>query len=232
MLIAPPPIPPPRIENGFEPISIDNGSNSDKNILDYVTEIVGRKVKHYDADLCDLEELKNIFESNNFAGVIHFAAFKAVGESVNKPIEYFQNNLKSLLNVLECCRDYKVKNFIFSSSCTVYGNAEIIPVDENTPLQEPTSPYGRTKQIGEDMIRDIVLMKQNNINSFRTSHYPNTPEWYDLCDKYGIYLIDEANIETHGFGNNNKNRLSNSPDWKEAYLDRNQRMVYGSYEGF
>lgn len=143
-------------ENGYDAISIDNGSNSNKNILEKVSEIVGKKIKHYDEDLRNLSALKKIFKENQFDGVIHFAAFKAVGESVAKPIEYFQNNLSSLLNVLECCRDYNVGSFIFSSSCTVYGNAEKIPVDENTPLQEATSPYGRTKQIGEDMIKDIV----------------------------------------------------------------------------
>jgi len=78
----------------------------------------------------------------------------------------------------------------------------------------------------EDMMKDIILMKQNNINAVRTCHYPNTPEWYDLCDQYGLYLIDEGNIETHGFNNNARNRLSNDPNWKEAYLDRVQRMVY------
>ncbi len=78
----------------------------------------------------------------------------------------------------------------------------------------------------EDMMRDIVLMKQNNINAVRTSHYPNTPEWYELCDEHGLYLIDEGNIETHGFNNNKKNRLSNDPEWREAHLDRVKRMVY------
>ena len=142
------------IESGYEPISIDNGANSDPSSLEKVAMITNSLIGHYPIDLCDAVKLEKVFQEHEFIGIIHFAALKAVGESVEKPLLYFKNNLNSTLNILEMALKYKVKNLIFSSSCTVYGNAEHIPVTEDTPMKEAESPYGRTKQMGEQMITD------------------------------------------------------------------------------
>jgi len=145
------------IEHGYEVICVDNEVNSDSSCLEAIFTISGVKVTYFCLDLCDVASVKTIFEAHpDIQGVIHFAALKAVGESVEKPIAYFRNNIDSLLNVLDLSIQYGVKAFIFSSSCTVYGNVETSPVDENTPTQEAESPYGRTKQIGEQIITDSI----------------------------------------------------------------------------
>jgi UDP-glucose 4-epimerase len=147
------------INNGFDVISVDNHLNSDPSVLEGIEMITKKKVKNYAIDLCDLEETRHVFKANpDIKGIIHFAALKAVGESVEKPLLYYQNNLGSMLNVLACMEEFGVKNFIFSSSCSVYGNAKELPVTENTPLLAAESPYARTKQIGEDMLKDFALV--------------------------------------------------------------------------
>jgi UDP-glucose 4-epimerase len=124
--------------------------------LDGVETITGKKVQNYAIDLCDLEATKQIFKDHpDVSGIIHFAALKHVGESVFQPLRYFKNNLNSLLNILECMKEFEVKNLIFSSSCSVYGNANELPVTEATPRQEAESPYARTKQMGEDILQDF-----------------------------------------------------------------------------
>ena len=144
------------IDNGFEVISIDNHVNSKPTVLDGVEAITGKHVKNYDVDLCDLEKTKQVFEANtDIVGIIHFAALKNVGESVEQPLRYFNNNLTSLVNILTCMKIYNVDNLIFSSSCSVYGNAKALPVTEGTPWEPAESPYARTKQIGESIIRDF-----------------------------------------------------------------------------
>jgi UDP-glucose 4-epimerase len=142
------------IENGFEVVSIDNGLNSEESILDNVEKITNVKVKNYKENLCSEAIVNQIFSQENFDGVIHFAALKSVGDSMQQPIEYFKNNLNSLLNTIEASRQNNVKAFIFSSSCTVYGDVKISPVNEQTPLQNAASVYGRTKQMGEQIISD------------------------------------------------------------------------------
>ncbi|MFK7935872.1 MAG: UDP-glucose 4-epimerase GalE [Saprospiraceae bacterium] len=150
------------IDNGFQVISIDNLSNSSDSILENVEEITGKKVKNYNIDLVDLSAVKQVFQENSdLVGVIHFAAFKAVGESVKQPLRYFNNNLNSLLNVLACMKEFEVKNLIFSSSCSVYGNTTALPVIEETPLQEAESPYARTKQMGEQISADFCKTHQD-----------------------------------------------------------------------
>ncbi len=145
------------IQHGYEVISIDNNSRSSNLILEGVKKITGKFVKNYCIDLCNLKETENIFKENDdIIGVVHFAAFKSVNESVENPLLYFHNNINSLLNVLKCCEKFSISNFVFSSSCTVYGNAEIIPVTEDTPLKEAESPYGYTKQIGEKIIQHFI----------------------------------------------------------------------------
>ncbi|RMF26501.1 MAG: UDP-glucose 4-epimerase GalE, partial [Bacteroidetes bacterium] len=144
------------LDHGFEVLSVDNLSNSDEGVLEGIAAITGRQVPNYRVDLCDLSATRKVFEENpDIRGIIHFAALKSVGESVYQPLRYFRNNLNSLLNVLDCADAFGVPYFVFSSSCSVYGNAEALPVTEETPLQEAESPYARTKQMGEDIIRDF-----------------------------------------------------------------------------
>ena len=148
------------IENGFNVISVDNNSRSNAKILEGVEKITGVKVKNYTVDLCIFDDTHAIFQENSdITGIIHFAAYKYVGESVENPLLYFENNLNSLINILKCALEFNVPHFIFSSSCTVYGNPHRIPVTENTPLQPPQSPYGSTKQMGEEIVQQTV---QNN----------------------------------------------------------------------
>jgi len=145
------------INNGFDVISADSYINSDGSALKGIEDITGRKVKNYKVDLRDKAATEQIFiENTDIAGVIHFAALKAVGESVEKPVMYFDNNINSLLNILDNIVKYGVKYFVFSSSCTVYGSPDKLPVDENTPIQEAESPYGRTKQVSEMIAKDVL----------------------------------------------------------------------------
>ena len=150
------------IENGYTVISADNNSRSTPGMLEGVEKITGTKVKNYKVDLCNFDETRAIFEENNdIAGVIHFAAYKAVGESVEKPLMYFHNNMNSLINVMRCIEEFSVSNFVFSSSCTVYGNPDKIPVTEETPRKNAESPYGLTKQMGEQMIEAFAAAKKD-----------------------------------------------------------------------
>ncbi len=139
----------------YNVISIDNYSNSSAKTFQRIEKITGKKVINYLIDLCDSKSLETVFENeNNIVGIIHFAAFKSVPESVNNPHKYYSNNINSLLNILECCLKFKIEHFIFSSSCSVYGNISELPVKETTPLGKSESPYAYTKQVGEEIIKD------------------------------------------------------------------------------
>ncbi|WP_186736659.1 UDP-glucose 4-epimerase GalE [Spirosoma utsteinense] len=144
------------VEAGFEPVIIDDFSNSQRSALDGLRAILGRDVPFYQADCNDATVMETIFQQEQLAGVIHFAAHKAVGESVAKPLMYYRNNLDSLMLLLELMPKYGVSNLVFSSSCTVYGQPEQLPVTEQTPRLPAQSPYGNTKAISEDIIRDVV----------------------------------------------------------------------------
>jgi UDP-glucose 4-epimerase len=145
------------IENGFDPVSIDNNSRSTTALLSGIKDITGVAVKNYKVDLANFDETYAVFQENtDIKGIIHFAAFKAVGESVNEPLMYFENNLFSLINVLKCAKEFEVPHFIFSSSCTVYGSPDKIPVTEESPIKPAESPYGATKQMGEEIVRDVT----------------------------------------------------------------------------
>lgn len=145
------------IENGFEVISADNNSRSNDSILESVENITGRKIKNYKVDLCIYDDTVAVFQENpDISGIIHFAAYKSVGESVKKPLLYFENNLNSLINILKCADEFKIANIVFSSSCTVYGNPDQIPVTEETPMKAAESAYGATKQMGELIVREAV----------------------------------------------------------------------------
>lgn len=151
------------IQNGFEVISADNFSCSDECVFLSIEKITGKSVLNYDIDLTNFKDTETVFSNHpDIDGVIHFAAFKAVGESVQNSLKYYQNNLVSLLNILRCVDEFKVPNLVFSSSCTVYGNPDTVCVTEDTPQKKAESPYGCTKQIGERMIEDFV---KNNIET-------------------------------------------------------------------
>ncbi|HTN38594.1 MAG TPA: UDP-glucose 4-epimerase GalE [Arachidicoccus sp.] len=144
------------IENGFEVISIDDNSRSTTLLADGIEKITGKRLKNYKVDLKIWQDTRAVFQENpEIEGVIHFAAYKAVGESVEKPLEYYENNLESLINVLKCVAEFNVAQFVFSSSCTVYGSPDVMPVTEDSPIKEAESPYGATKQMGERIIRDF-----------------------------------------------------------------------------
>ncbi|MFD1315299.1 UDP-glucose 4-epimerase GalE [Namhaeicola litoreus] len=154
-------------ERGFEVIIIDDLSNSRVEVLDGIFSISGIKPIFYQIDLRDKPKVKRVFEEHKIDGVIHFAASKAVGESVEKPLLYYGNNLISLLNLLGVMVQHKSENIIFSSSCTVYGQADKLPITENAPTKPAESPYGNTKQIGEEILRDVAKVDPINVIALR-----------------------------------------------------------------
>ena len=142
---------------GYEVVIIDNLSNSDKNVLDVIERITGIRPAFVEADCTDMKALRNLFETHKgINGIINFAASKAVGESVQKPLLYYRNNLNTLVNLLELMPEFGTKGIVFSSSCTVYGEPDENPVTEKAPIKKATSPYGNTKQISEEIITDYV----------------------------------------------------------------------------
>lgn len=140
---------------GYEVIAVDNLYNSSEVVKDRIKQITGKEIKFYNIDLVDEDKTEKIFKENNIESVIHFAAYKAVGESVEKPLEYYHNNLISTLVLLKLMKKYEVKNFVFSSSATVYGEAETMPIKETAPTLEATNPYGKTKLMVEEILKDI-----------------------------------------------------------------------------
>ena len=150
------------IEKGFDVLIIDNLYNSEAEVVERIHKITGTRPSLEVFDLCNTEKLELFFKKNrDISAIIHFAAYKAVGESVNKPLEYYRNNLMSLVNILDAMKHHNIPNLVFSSSCTVYGQPEKLPVTEDAPLQPATSPYGNTKQVGEAIIRDTTASDKN-----------------------------------------------------------------------
>jgi UDP-glucose 4-epimerase len=144
------------IERGYEVISIDSLERGKSYVPDRVKLITGKSFHNYQVNLCNLKSTRSVFEmQKDFAGIIHFAAYKQVGESVEKPLRYYGNNMISLMNILVCLREFNIPHFIFSSSSSVYGDIIELPVKEDTPVTEQVSPYGRTKYFGEKMIEDF-----------------------------------------------------------------------------
>ncbi|RYZ20324.1 MAG: UDP-glucose 4-epimerase GalE [Chitinophagaceae bacterium] len=144
------------MENGYEVLCVDNNVRSNPGILEGVERITGKPVKNYKVDLCSFDDTCAIFQENrDIQGIIHFAAYKAVGESVEKPLMYYENNIESLINLLRCVQEFNVPWFVFSSSCTVYGNPDEQMVTESTPQKPAESPYGATKQMGERILTDF-----------------------------------------------------------------------------
>ena len=143
--------------SGYEPVIVDNLSNSSASIIDNIEKITGKKPAFEKVDCCDYESLDKVFAKyGDIEAIIHFAAYKAVGESCAKPLEYYENNLMSLINLLKLMPKYGVKGIVFSSSCTVYGQPDIVPVNEQSPIKPANCPYGNTKQISEEIIRDTI----------------------------------------------------------------------------
>ncbi len=151
-------------EAGHEVVIVDNLSNSRIEVLDQIAKITGKKPECEIFDLVDREKTKAFFKRHqDLEGIIHFAAYKAVGESVEFPLKYYRNNLVSLMNILENMKEYDVPNLVFSSSCTVYGQPDVLPVTEDAPVKPAMSPYGNTKQISEEIIRDYL----NSVNGLK-----------------------------------------------------------------
>lgn len=145
------------IADGKIPVIVDDFRNADPSILIGIETIVNQKVICHQIDVCDINRMRSVFEQYQFSGIIHFAAYKAVGESVLEPLRYYSNNLNSLLTILALAEEFNVRNFLFSSSCTVYGEPENSPVvSEESPVMEPSSPYGATKQICERILSDLT----------------------------------------------------------------------------
>ncbi|WP_163381649.1 UDP-glucose 4-epimerase GalE [Cyclobacterium sp. SYSU L10401] len=172
-------------EAGYQPIIIDDFSNSEKSALEGLQKITGKETPCYMGDCNDQELIEKIFSENKLSGVIHFAAYKAVGESTQLPLKYYKNNINSLLVLLETMAKHEVANLVFSSSCTVYGQPDELPVKESTPRKDAESPYGNTKKICEDILSDQVKSKAalsaialryfNPIGAHASSHIGELP---------------------------------------------------------
>lgn len=155
---------------GFEVVIIDNLSNSSMEVLDGIIEITGKIPLFEKIDLRQKSEVIQFFEKHqDISGIIHFAASKAVGESVENPLLYYENNLSTLIYLLQACNNYTIENFIFSSSCTVYGEPDKLPIDESAPVKKATSPYGNTKQISEEILNDSC--KVSNLKSIALRYF-------------------------------------------------------------
>ncbi len=149
------------LEKGMEVVIVDNLSNSEREVLAGIKSITGIEPHFEEVDLRDRKATFGVFDSHpDIEAIIHFAALKAVGESVEKPLAYYENNLLSLINLLEAMKTYRIDHLVFSSSCTVYGEPDVLPVSENAPLKKANSPYGNTKQICEDILRDTMKSEQ------------------------------------------------------------------------
>ena len=153
---------------GYEVVIVDNLSNSKIEVVDNIEKITGKRPEIEVFDLVDREKTADFFKSNNdIKGVIHFAAYKAVGESVEKPLMYYRNNLVSLMNIMESMIENNIENLVFSSSCTVYGQPDELPVSEKAPIKKAESPYGNTKQISEEIIQDTVKVEPVKVIALR-----------------------------------------------------------------
>jgi len=156
-------------DKGFKVVVIDDLSNADISVLDRIETITGSKPEFHKIDLREKNTIQEFFENNSFDGIIHFAASKAVGESVENPLLYYENNLHSLVYLLQQCQKNDINNFIFSSSCTVYGEPDSLPITEEAPVKQAVSPYGNTKQISEEILNDTC--NASNIQSISLRYF-------------------------------------------------------------
>lgn len=143
-------------EAGYEPVIIDDFSNSERSVIDRLEKIIGRPVIFYEGKFQDPKLLEMIANAHQISGVIHFAAFKAVGESVEQPLKYYENNVAGLVEFLKCLERFSITNLVFSSSCTVYGEPDKLPITEESPVKQANSPYGATKQMDEIIIESVT----------------------------------------------------------------------------
>ena len=148
------------LEASYEPIIVDNFCNSEPWILHQLELLTEQKIKSYEIDCSNYSDLETVFKNEHLAGVIHFAALKSVGDSVNEPLKYYKNNIESLVNIIDLMSKYNVPNLVFSSSCTVYGQAEELPIKESHPIKKVESPYGYSKQMCEQIIIDCLKSKK------------------------------------------------------------------------
>lgn len=146
---------------GYRPVILDNFSNSDRSVIDRLGQITGGSMAFYEQDFQDTDRLRSVIDTEKIDGVIHFAAFKAVGESVDQPLKYYGNNVGGLISLLKLLEDTPVKNMVFSSSCTVYGDPDSLPVTEDSPIKPATSPYGRSKQMDETILEDATKVSRS-----------------------------------------------------------------------
>ncbi len=144
------------IEAGYTPVIIDNLSNSERSVIKNLSKLTGKNISFYENNFEDQKALTKIIEKEKIEGVIHFAAYKAVGESVHNPIKYYLNNVSGLINLMKVLEENNIQNLVFSSSCTVYGEAYELPITESSAIKPPVSPYGATKQMGEQIIKDVT----------------------------------------------------------------------------
>lgn len=146
---------------GYRPVIIDNFANSNKSVIDSLRVIVGDEVACYEQDFQDVSQLQSVIDKEKIDGVIHFAAYKAVGESVSHPLKYYENNVSGLINLLKVLGESGVERLVFSSSCTVYGNPDNLPITEDAPIKPATSPYGASKQMCEVVLRDTTAASKS-----------------------------------------------------------------------
>jgi UDP-glucose 4-epimerase len=210
-------------QTDYRIVSIDNFSNSSPDAYNRVRNIAKREFETIQLDLCNELELKSKLSSiGSIAGIIHFAAFKSVPDSVADPLLYYHNNITSLTNLLAFCKEKQIKNFIFSSSCSVYGNADELPVTEETPLKKAESPYGHTKQIGEEII--AFFCKSNSWFNVVTLRYFN-PVGAHMSGKNGESPITKPNnlvpiITQTAVGKNSLTVFGNDYDTRDGYCVR------------
>lgn len=149
------------LETGYNVVSVDNLSNSQPEVYNRIEKITGKTVKHYEIDVCDEEKLRTVFEENKIDAIVHFAGYKAVGESVQKPLMYYENNLTSTFVLAKLMKEYKVDNIVFSSSATVYGASNTVPLKEDMTVGGCSNPYGYTKYMNEVILTDIAKAEEN-----------------------------------------------------------------------
>ena len=168
-------------KKGFDVISVDNLSRSDGSALRGIKDIIGKEIENYKIDLCDLNLLRQVFNKNrDIVGIIHFAAYKSVPESIEIPLDYYSNNVNSLLNLLFCCKEFNIKHFVFSSSCSVYGNLDTFPVSEDTPMGYVECPYAYSKQVGEQILKDFSKVSKTNCIALRYFNPVGAHETYKI----------------------------------------------------
>jgi len=174
------------LNKGYNVIIVDNLSNSRREVISAIEKITAKKVSFHQIDLCDTVAVRDFFSKHKIDTTIHFAAYKAVGESVEKPLMYYRNNILSLINLLEIYREKNLvpaeSGFLFSSSCSVYGQQKKLPIDENAELAKPESPYGNTKQIGEEILSDTISVSKFNGIALR---------YFNPAGAHGSALIGE-----------------------------------------